>query len=263
LGRSRLSGVFIRPASRDDIRVIEAWEHPVFADWAFMKVPEDRRIEAVGSSFLESPGWIVFEERRLAGELIILDFPQYYRTEEGAQSVAERHVTQARAEYDLKDGRVDEAALRQICIDLAELETSKNPQRRGKQFEGVIERLFRAHACQLELGKQGRSEQVDLLMIEPQAALIECRWKNQPLQPEVISNILGKLLKRPAGVVGIYVSMSGFTRGAIAHARDVSRERGIVLLGPSDVMTLARGEIKFRAFWRQYTLELLRRYDGD
>ena len=252
--------IFIRPAVQDSIQVREAWQHETFADWSFLRMPLEHRMEAVGRAFLSSPGWLLLEEQELAGVLVNEATPQFYRTEEYAHARAEHDVQAGRERDSARDGDLDQVALVQVRTDLEALERSHNEQNRGRQFEAAIERLLIAHGCEVERGRQARSEQVDLFMIEPQVALIECRWEAEPLQPKVIRDILGKLRKRPAGVVGMYVSMSGFTQGAVTEAEDAARDRTIVLIAREDVMRLALGDIKFRALWRERIRELILRY---
>jgi Restriction endonuclease len=259
VGTLAFEWIFIRPAASDTVHVVEAWEHDDFADWRFLKVPQEHRFQAVANELLEGLGWHPLEEHQLAAQLIILEFPQYYGTEEYAHALADSHVEKARERAEDKDGIVDYAALAQVRRELDELELSDNRQRRGKRFEAVMERLLVAHGCSVRRGKLGKSEQVDLFMDDPQYALIECRWKKEPLQPNAIHVLLGKLRKRPAAVAGVYISMSGFTDGAIRDARD-ERERTIILLTRSDVADLASGRIKFRAFWRERMLDLILRY---
>src|SRR5205807_1700468 len=107
--------------------------------------------------------------------------------------LADTDVARAREQAAQEDGIIDYAALSQIRLDLNELESSDDPHRRGKQFEEIMERLLLSHGCRVERGELGDSEQVDLFMVDPQYALIECRWKNEPLQPKAIYELLGKL----------------------------------------------------------------------
>ncbi len=259
VGTLAATWIFVRPAVTDSVRIFEEWEHETFADWTFMTVPVEHRIQAVGAAFLEGGNWTLLEERRLAGELTMFDRPSYYRTAEYAHHLADGHVKHARVRDSQEDGVIDEAVLAQVRTDLDELECSDNPQTRGKKFEAVMEGLLIAHGCTVERGELGESEQVDLFMVDPHYALIECRWEKAPLGPEVISVLMGKLRKRPPAVAGVYVSMSGFTAGAETSARE-ERDRTVVLLGRADVLHLASGREKFRAFWRARMRDLIVRY---
>jgi hypothetical protein len=44
--------------------------------------------------------------------------------------------------------------------------------------------------------------------------LVECKDKDQPLNVEPIAKLRNQLLRRPAGVIGILISRSGFTAPA-------------------------------------------------
>lgn len=259
VGTLAAAWIFIRPAITDSVRIVEEWEHETFADWTFMAAPVEHRIQAVGEVFLEGGNWTLLEELQLAGVLTMVDNPSYYGTAEYAHHLADGHVKHARVRDAQEDGVTDEAGLAQVWVDLKELERSDNPQTRGRKFEAVMERLLIAHGCTVERGELGESEQVDLFMVDPQYALIECRWEKAPLESEVIYALMGKLRKRPPAVAGVYVSMSGFTAGAEISARD-ERDRTVILLGGADVLDLVSGSVKFRAFWQARMRDLIVRY---
>ncbi len=100
---------------------------------------------------------------------------------------------------------------------------------------------------------------MDVFMTAPYYALIECRWKKDPLEVEVIHVLRGKLANRPAAVVGLDVSMSGFTRGAKDNVRD-ARDRTVFLVERDDIEALISGALTFRAFYDAKMRALLTQY---
>jgi restriction endonuclease Mrr len=96
-------------------------------------------------------------------------------------------------------------------------------------------------------------------MIDPQYALIECRWEKDPQEATAIRELGGKLDTRPSIVAGLYVSMSGFTDGARTIAQQM-HERAVVLMNRDDILALAEGMMTFQAFWRERMRELVVRY---
>jgi len=109
--------------------------------------------------------------------------------------------------------------------------------------------------------EQRKGEQVDVFMWQPHAALIECRWEKKPLEVEVVSILRRKLAKRPSSVVGLYVSMSGFTQGAKEDVRD-ARDRTVFLVERDNVHALAEGTLTFQEFWDAKMRALITQYPG-
>lgn len=64
--------------------------------------------------------------------------------------------------------------------------------------------------------------------------LVECKWENKPIDAPAIRDFFAKLEWRD-GVMGIIVSMSGFTSASQMDVRDRIRRRVILLFGPEDV----------------------------
>jgi hypothetical protein len=107
---------------------------------------------------------------------------------------------------EMRDRRLDRRRLRVLREELEVLETAPDLAARGLKFEGFIERLLAAHGCQVERGKHRPGEQVDLFVHRPFRALVECRWTNDPVDRNAITELVAKLSRdRPAVVSGLYV----------------------------------------------------------
>jgi hypothetical protein len=140
--------------------------------------------------------------------------------------------------------RFDRSALRQLRLELAELDGHPNPRARGLKFQSFVQGLLAAHGCDVEIGKHIRGEQVDVMVHRPFRALLECRWAKDPVGVEAVSLLISKLTRdRPAIVAGLYVSMKGFTSPARTEARTHARERVVILLDRVDVETLLSGKV--------------------
>ena len=65
---------------------------------------------------------------------------------------------------------------------------------------------------------------------------------NKPVDTKQVRDFLGKLTKRPAAVVGLIVSMSGFTTHAREEVGARSHERLILTADRRDLEHMLRGE---------------------
>jgi len=251
--------VFIRPSADDSVQVAPNWEHEVLADFDFMRAPKGYRRKMASQHALEELDWRLFDEQEVAGSLGALSGPQFYLPEERGQQLADRAGSAARLQLALEGEFIDEEALKTVRARLDQLEHTTNAPRRGKDFEVIMQELLSVHGCVVERGLRGEAEQVDLFMIDPQYALIECRWEKDPQEATAIRELGGKLDTRPSIVAGLYVSMSGFTDGARTIAQQM-HERAVVLMNRDDILALAEGMMTFQAFWRERMRELVVRY---
>ena len=73
--------------------------------------------------------------------------------------------------------------------------------------------------------------------------------------------LVGKLRReRPATVIGMSVSMSGFTSGATDEVRRVANDRTILLLDAKDIADLAEGRVHIAELVDNRIDEVVRRY---
>ena len=182
--------------------------------------------------------------------------------QEEAQSLADGHahdVRLAEAFKELSGRAIDRSALAAAHDELLRLDQEQDAAARGRAFEQVFLQVLEAHGCQVERGQVGEAEQIDLFMFKPIHALIECRWRADPVEAGDILVLIGKLLKRPAVVGGLCVSMNGFTAGAQKEAAD-ARDRTVVLFAREDVSRLSQGSIHFKELWDERVDDLIRRY---
>lgn len=258
--------LFRRAARADRLWAIEAWEHPALvgfdiADAPTQLVRDHVHQHIMGESWEAKP----LLDGRAANVVNGISEPV-----RKAQLLADHDAMDAESNerfnafYEVlarTTGQwVDQPTLKQAQARLQEVKHISSPPARGRAFEQVFRDILVAHSCDIELGKIGDAEQVDLFVSKPPIyALAECRWWNKPIEPKHIHNLVGKLLKRPPFVSGLYVSMSGFTSGARQEARD-TRERGVLLLDQTDVTSLADGSISFQNLWQNRVAEMIRRY---
>lgn len=204
--------------------------------------------------------WELLEERRVAGQ-VVTPFATFGLPLEDGVLLADLH--NSRAEYGeiFSEEPIDRLALEHARRDLLNLKTANiTPQERGLRFQRILSDVLGSHGCELEAGKTNYLEQVDLFMFEPYPVLIEARWERQPVGVSAIHNLAGKLERRPAVVTGIYVSMTGFTKGVAEAAASRARDRTILTADGSVVEAWADGSLHFKQFWKRELGQLIRQY---
>jgi hypothetical protein len=254
--------IFGRPAKEDSIRVIEEWEHPLLADRELQRAPSDQAAAKAQSVALDGPGWQLINDELVAGYRIASDQASFMLPREEAHSLADDHahaVRLAEAFNQLWGRAIDRSALAAAHDELLRLEQEQDAAARGRAFEQVFLHILVAHGCQVERGNVGDAEQIDLFIFKPIHALVECKWRANRVEPGDISILIGKLLRRPAVVGGLFVSMSGFTTGAQREAMG-ARDRTVVLFTREDVLQLSQGSIHFKELWDARVDDLIRRY---
>jgi hypothetical protein len=256
--------VLVRPAESDALRFLAHWEDQELDRWESFRDPADVVLSRVIDRFGEGDeSWIEVESGQLHGQIVNTHAPTRYHPIDPGYALADHDAGTAQL-YDqlaelASDARVDRQALRVARDHLREVSAIGSAQKRGKAFEPVLAEALRAHGCTVELGKTFDGEQIDLFISKPQIAVTEVRWKKKPLQTEAISVLIRKVQRRPPIFLGLYVSMSGFTKGARNAALD-ARDRAILLMERGDVDLLFAGERHFSEIWQAQIDKILRRY---
>jgi hypothetical protein len=120
-----------------------------------------------------------------------------------------------------------------------------SPQAKGRALQKLIAKIVERDGWPQLEGARTSHEEMDVVIFRPpDYYVIECKWVKDPVEANVIRELIGKVGNR-AGVRGIVVSMSGFTKGAIEQVEDHSNTRAILLFGPENVRSLVYGQSTF------------------
>lgn len=110
-----------------------------------------------------------------------------------------------------------------------------SPQKRGVEFEKVFSKVLCLNSWDVEHSVKSLNEENDLIILKHRENyIIELKWINKPVQAHFIRNLVVKLSNRK-GMDGIFISMSGFTSGAILQVKEQSNNQLIYLFGPKDI----------------------------
>jgi hypothetical protein len=103
----------------------------------------------------------------------------------------------------------------------------RDPHRRGKSLEGVLNRYFQLEGLSVreafvfrEAGERGPLEQIDgVIELDGDLYLVEMKWWDAELAPGDVAQHMVRVGHR-AGMRGLTISASGYTEAAIVMCRD-------------------------------------------
>ncbi|MFI9549774.1 restriction endonuclease [Streptomyces sp. NPDC052016] len=121
------------------------------------------------------------------------------------------------------------------------LSAAGDPQRRGKDFEHLLQRAFQLAHFEVELNPRiAHPRQTDLsARYGDHRYLLEAKWQAAKADIDVLGGLRDRLRRTSAAIVGVLVSISGFT-GTVVE--EVSRERQtpILLIDQEDLLSALR-----------------------
>ncbi|WP_275558852.1 restriction endonuclease [Streptomyces sp. 5-6(2022)] len=121
--------------------------------------------------------------------------------------------------------------------EFTSLQTEKNPQRRGVAFERLLLRLFRIAGLRAEINPTiSLPRQTDLIASYGERTyLIEAKWEAKPVSVDVIDSVESRLRRTDPSVVGVVISMSGFSKTCLDEVVRKRGERTILPVDSNDV----------------------------
>jgi len=150
------------------------------------------------------------------------------------------------------------AKLEQVKKDLYALFGEANPQRRGKNLEDVLNRLFktagiliRESFTRVAHNGEGIIEQIDgVVELDGEIYLVEMKWWDKPLGTGEVSQHLVRVFTRNCAR-GILVSYSGYTEPAITICKDALARMVVALCNLHEVVQLLDREDDLSEFLRK------------
>jgi hypothetical protein len=151
---------------------------------------------------------------------------------------------------DVGDHRVSR---RELQARFAQLEKGDMDEKsRGKEFEkvfldllritpGIVDVLGSHDVLKQSGGDRPRSREVDAAFRWRQSYYrVELKWEDRRIGPDPVGSFFSRL--QTPGVSGLYVSMSGFTNGAVDEAWECAEKNKVrILLVDGDEIRLAIG----------------------
>ena len=120
--------------------------------------------------------------------------------------------------------------------------SSAELQARGYAFERLLNALFELWDLYPRAAYSLKHEQIDgAFTFHTDDYILEARWQASPLQPKDLHDFRGKVDGKARNTLGLCMSISGFTEGAITqHSRN---QTPLVLMDGTDLMPILEGRI--------------------
>jgi restriction system protein len=136
-----------------------------------------------------------------------------------------------------------------IKKDLYQLFTEINHQKRGKDLEGVMNRLFKAYDISIReaftlAGRAGEGvlEQIDgVVEIDGHIYFVEMKWWESPLGVPEVSQHLVRVYQRAEGRA-IIISASDFTGPAVDTCKQALQQKVVVLCTLKEIVMLLENQ---------------------
>ncbi len=163
----------------------------------------------------------------------------------------ETHLAAKRKEQEERERQRAERAM--VKADLFALFGEKDPWKRGKQLESVLNRLFALDGLSIREAfhlngdeSEGVVEQIDgVIDLDGQLYLVEMKWLVEKVGPEPIGYHHSRVFLRHAAN-GMFISASGFTEPAIAHAKLALSRMVSVLCELEEIVSFSSAMPTFR-----------------
>jgi hypothetical protein len=145
-----------------------------------------------------------------------------------------------------------------IKNSLYKLFGEKDPHKRGKHLEGILNSLFlfagflvREAFTLKGDGGQGIVEQIDgVVEIDGMLYLVEMKWWDKPIgRQEIAPHIVSVLYRGDVG--GIFISYSGFSPAAIEDAKTGLAHKVFVLTELQEIVQVIDREAELKAFFKE------------
>ena len=169
---------------------------------------------------------------------VIAQYSELAASRESARRDAEETREREHARR-LHDSRLD-----QLRLQFLELyRSSDEPQARGRAFEGFLNALFELWDLNPRAAYSIEHEQIDgAFTFRTDDYILEARWRAELLQPKELNDFRMKIDGKARNTLGLYMSISGFTEGAIVkHSHG---QTPLILMDGADLMPILEGRIE-------------------
>lgn len=197
-----------------------------FPDVERIKEPSDRKLR------LE-------QAHDAVGRLRTLTAP-YRESAEAKTKSAAMKASNAANQAELKQFSDDLRALHDRYMTLHT--SSDDPHGRGKKFEVLLTDLFLLFDMEPRLGYSLAHEQIDgSLSFDTDDYIVEARWRKTRAEPGDLEIFKGKVERKGRNALGIFVSVAGFTAGALDEY--ATRSPFVVFTG-DDIYLVLDGRVR-------------------
>jgi hypothetical protein len=119
---------------------------------------------------------------------------------------------------------------------------SSNPQARGKAFEGFLNQLFGLFDLEPRAAYSLEREQIDgAFSFDTDDYILEARWWQEPIGRDHLDVFKTKISRKGKNALGLYISVSGFTKDALEEYRDSTP---FVTMDGMDIMAVLEERVR-------------------
>src|SRR6266545_6027660 len=142
------------------------------------------------------------------------------------QSIADEHARyaaeMAEASEQASRNRAFSESIRKLKDQfLAMHGNNSNPQKRGKDFEVFLNQLFGLYDLEPRAAYSLEHEQIDgAFSFDTDDYILEARWWQEPIGRDHLDVFKAKVERKGKNALGLYVSISSFTQGALKKYSD-------------------------------------------
>ena len=144
-------------------------------------------------------------------------------TGQNRRLLEERERLRERIENDAQESelrRTHDAVLMELCGEFLGMATLEDVQARGRQLEGLLQRLFALHDLDPRASYSLEHEQIDgAFTFRTDDYLLEAKWWAASVDPRELNHFRAKVESKAANTLGLCISISGFTPGS--HSKTV------------------------------------------
>jgi restriction system protein len=170
---------------------------------------------------------------------------------------AEERKTREAARLQAAEVAAKREALDNVKSDLFALFSEKDPHRRGKALEGVLNRLFAEDGIKIkeafvvvDENGAGIIEQIDgAVEIDGTVYLVEMKWWKERLSRQEVGVHLASVFTR-GSVGGILISNSGFHPSAVADCTAALSQKTVVLVELEEIVMALNQSVPIRELLR-------------
>jgi Restriction endonuclease len=124
-----------------------------------------------------------------------------------------------------------------------------DPQARGRALEGFINKLFRLFDLEPRAAYSLEHEQIDgAFSFETDDYVLEAKWWKDPMEREQLDVFATKVRRKGRNALGLYVSINGFTKGALDVYSDSTP---FVTMDGGDIMAVLDERIRLDEMLRR------------
>jgi len=120
---------------------------------------------------------------------------------------------------------------------LTDESTAKEKRKRGKDFEVLLRMILDENGLSPKLSFRPKGEEIDgSFMLNDRIFLLEAKWHKDSLPASAIYAFKGKVDGKLIGTVGIFISMSGYSKDAV-EALSLGKTLNVILFDKDDIET--------------------------